>query len=66
MRKLKNPGYFYEYTKETVATFDIDKAIQSALSLQTRYEKAVEKGQEIKGDTAKLKAVIQQLNTIKV
>ena len=57
---------FYEYTKETVATFDIDKAIQSALSLQTRYEKAVEKGQEIKGDTAKLKAVIQQLNTIKV
>jgi hypothetical protein len=57
---------FYEYTKETVSAFDIDKAIQSALSLQSRYEKAVEKGQEIKGDVAKLKAVVQQLSAIKV
>ena len=57
---------FYEYTTETVSAFDIDKAIQSALSLQSRYEKAVEKGQEIKGDKDKLKAVIQQLNNIKV
>jgi hypothetical protein len=57
---------FYEYTKETVSAFDIDKAIQSALSLQSRYEKAVEKGQEIKGDVAKLKAVVEQLSAIKV
>ena len=57
---------FYEYTKETVSTFDIDKAIQYALSLQARYEKAVEKGIEIKGDIAKLKAVVQQLSAIKV
>ena len=57
---------FYEYTKETVSAFDIDKAIQSALSLQSRYEKAVEKGQEIKGDVAKLKSVVQQLSAIKV
>tara|TARA_R100001082_G_C4269230_1_gene118986 strand:- start:92 stop:559 length:468 start_codon:yes stop_codon:yes gene_type:complete len=57
---------FYEYTKETVSAFDIDKAIQSALSLQSRYEKAIEKGQEIKGDVAKLEAVVQQLSAIKV
>jgi len=57
---------FYEYTKETVSAFYIDKAIQSALSLQSRYEKAVEKGQEIKGDVAKLNSVVQQLAAIKV